>query len=334
MSSLNAPDVQKDRLTGRKEIAARLAEQAEEFGSETSPDPSTAATSDVDPAFERQVADQLELRNHTFEAELRYRRLRGHPAVTMRLALLLDAKGFHQESWQWYLRAARSNNVNSLFRLAAICWSRGNQGWATRLAKYAISQLASDAYNNLTKSINALCHGRTATSNHDRPKLAKSILNSQDSADAVYTFGSVLLTLAGRPDIARLAYCLALARGHSLAATSMLDLTRTSAVNKTGNWRLGNILHDGLNGELEKHSPGERSRDSLDDPLLILKNESQDDKFEGLVEEVHGSTSRREEAIERILFTAQLITSLFFVAMENSAAVTGRGDTSTWPPTG
>jgi hypothetical protein len=310
MSSLNAPDVQKDRLTGRKEIAARLAEQAEEFGSETSSDPSTAAAREVDPTFECQVADQLELRGHTFEAELRYRRLRGHPAVTNRLALLLDAKGFHQESWEWYLRAARSNNMDSLFRLATICWSRGYDDWATRLVKHAVAQLASDAYNDLTTSLSTLGRHRTTASNHDNHKMVKIVLDSRDSAEAIYTFGSVLLILADRPDIARLAYCAALVRGHALAAISMLDLTRTSVANKTGNWRLSSMLHDGLNGELEKRSPVGSARDNLNDSLLSLKNECQDEKFEELVQEIHAPTSRREDAIERILFIAQLMTIL------------------------
>lgn len=310
MSSLNAPDVQKDRLTGRKEIAARLAEQAEEFGSETSPDPSTADARQIDPTFECHVADQLELRGHTFEAELRYRRLRGHPAVTNRLALLLDAKGFHQESWEWYLRAARSNNMDSLFRLATICRSRGDDDWATKLAKHAVAQLAPNDYNDLTTSLNTLGRHRTTASHHDNHNVVKTVLDSKSSAGAIYIFGSVLLILADRPDIARLAYCAALFRGHALAAISMLDLTRTSAVNKTGNWRLSSMLHDGLNGELEKCSPVECPRDNLDDPLRSVKNECQDEKLQELVQEIHTPTSRREDAIERILFIAQLMTIL------------------------
>ena len=308
-SSLNAPDVQKDRLTGRKEIAARLAEQAEEFGSETSP-PSTTDARQVDPTFECHVADQLELRGHTFEAELRYRRLRGHPAVTNRLALLLDAKGFHQESWEWYLRAARSNNMDSLFRLARISQSRGDDGWATKLAKHAVAQLAPNDYNDLTTDLNNLGRHRTTASHHDNHKVVKTVLDSKGSAGAIYIFGSVLLILADRPDIARLAYCAALFRGHALAAISMLDLTRTSAVNKTGNWRLSSMLQDGLNGELEKSSPVECPRDNLDEPLRSLKNECQDETLEELVQEIHTPTSRREDAIERILFIAQLMTIL------------------------
>jgi hypothetical protein len=310
MSSLNAPDVQKDRLTGRKEIAARLAEQAEEFGSKTSPDPFSADTSDIDPTFECQVADQLELRGHTFEAELRYRRLRGHPTVTTRLALLLDAKGFHEESWQWYLRAARSSNMNSLFRLATICWSRGDRGWAARLAKHAIAQLASNAYTNLTANLDTLARHRKTTSNHDNHRLINSLPNSTDSADAIYIFGSVVLILADRSDIARLAYCTALARGHPLAAISMLDLTRTPVTKKTGTWRLNNMLHDGLNDELEQYSSGEHERDSIDGFLPALKNESQNATIDELIQDIQTPTSRREDAIERILYTAQLVTVL------------------------
>jgi len=311
MSSLNAPDVQKDRLTGRKEIAARLAEQAEEFGSKTSPDPFSADASDIDPTFECQVADQLELRGHTFEAELRYRRLRGHPAVTTRLALLLDAKGFHEESWQWYLRAARSSNMHSLFRLATICWSRGDRSWAVRLAKHAIAQLASSPYNNLTTKLDTLARHRKTTSNHDNHRLINSLLNPrEDSADAIYIFGSVVLILADRSDIARLAYCTALARGHSLAAISMLDLTRAPVTKKTGTWRLNNMLHDGLNGELEQYSYVDHERDSIDGFLPALKNESQNATIDELIQDIQTPTSRREDAIERILYIAQLITVL------------------------
>ncbi|MGH3550140.1 MAG: hypothetical protein ACRDQU_18910 [Pseudonocardiaceae bacterium] len=306
MSSLNAPDVQKDRLTGRKEIAARLAEQAETFGPETSLATSTAAARDVDPTFECHVADQLEIRGHTFEAELRYRRLRGHPAVTNRLALLLDAKGFHREAWQWYLRAARSNDINSLFRLAIICWSRGDRGWAMRLTKHAIAQLEPAAYDELTRSINTLVRHRTSGSNMS----VTAVLNSQATTDAVYTLGSVLLILASRPDLARLAYCSALARGHSLAAISMLDLTRASIAKKPDNWRLGNMLKEGLDGGFEKYSPIEYQRDSLDRSLLLLKSDVQNEKFEGLMQAIHAPTGRREDAIERILFTAQLLTIL------------------------
>jgi hypothetical protein len=310
MSSLNAPDVQQDRLTGRREIAARLAEKAEVFGPAIPLDTSTAVAGNVDPTFECQVADQLELRGHTFEAELRYRRLRGHPAVTKRLALLLDAKGFHRESWQWYLRAARANDINSLFRLAIICWSRGDRGWAMRLAKHAIAQLAPAAYNDLTTSINTLVRHRSSGANHENHTSVRTVLDSQATTDGVYTLGSVLLILAARPDLARLAYCSALACGHSLAAISMLDLTRASTAAKTDNWHLGNMLQEGLGSGLEEYSPVEYQRDSLDQSLLLLKNEVQNETFEGLMQAIHASTGRREDAIERILFTAQLLTIL------------------------
>jgi hypothetical protein len=308
MSSLNAPDVQKDRLTGRKEIAARLAEQAEAFGMEASLGNSTPAVGNLDPIFECQVADELELRGHTFEAELRYRRLQGHTAVSNRLALLLDAKGFHRESWQWYLQSARLNDINSLFRLATICWSRGDHGWAMRLAKYAVAQLVPDAYKELTTSIEDLVHQRTAASSPNHRMSVTSILDSKSSADTVYALGTVLLALANRPDLARLAYCSALARGHSLAAVSLLGLSQESTVKKTGNWRLSNMLEDALNDELDKYHPVEDRNEDLDQSLLLLKNEVQNDTFERLMQEIRAPTGNREDALERIIFTTQLIT--------------------------
>jgi hypothetical protein len=298
MSSLGTPDVQNDRVTGRKEIAARLAEQAEAFGP-AAPLPSSAAR-DLDSIFECQVADQLELRGHTFEAELRYRRLQSHPAVASRLALLLDAKGFYRESWQWYLRSARSNDINSLFRLATICWSRGDRDWAIRLAKHAVAQLAPDAYNTLTINIDNLVNKMSV----------KSALGPKVNTEAVYALGSVLLVLASRADLARLAYCSAATRGHSLAAVSLLDLTRAPIVKKASNWRLSNMLQEGFGGELEKYSSAGGQYDDLDRSLLLLKNDVQTEKFEGLMQVIRAATGPREDAVERILFATQLITIL------------------------
>jgi hypothetical protein len=90
MSSLRASGCQDGRLTGREEIAARLAEQANASGFDLPFDSSISSPSNFDPVFEYRVADQLELRGHTFEAGLYYRRLLTHPAVAKRLAFLLD----------------------------------------------------------------------------------------------------------------------------------------------------------------------------------------------------------------------------------------------------
>src|SRR6476620_7351129 len=68
MSSLGTPDVQNDRLTGRREIAARLDGQAETLGMETPLPTSTPAADNFDVSFECRVADLLELRGYTFEA--------------------------------------------------------------------------------------------------------------------------------------------------------------------------------------------------------------------------------------------------------------------------
>lgn len=310
MSSLSAPDVQDDRLTGRKEIATRLAEQAEAFGLAAPHDSSTTAADNHDPVFECLVADRLELRGHTFEAELRYRRLQDHPAVANRLALMLDAKGFHRESWQWYVRAARSNDINSLFRLATICWSRGNHDWAMRLAKHAVAQLVSDAYNDLGASIDHLVRQRAVFKfGHHMP--ARLALDLTRSSDADYALGSVLLILAGRPDLARMAYCSALARGHSLAAVSLLDLIRRPMIKQLGSWRLSNLLRDGLNHRnFQKYSFAEDSHDDFDRSLLLLKNGVQDETFERLIEVISAPTDHPEDAMERVLLTTRLITSL------------------------
>lgn len=296
MSSLGAPDVQHDRLTGRKEIAAQLAEQAEAFG----PLSSAPAADDLDSTFETHVADQLERRGHTFEAELRYRRLQEHPAIARPLALLLDAKGFPRESWQWYLRSARSDDINSLFRLAVICWSGGDHDWAIRLARHAVGRLPSDVYHVLTASINSLVNRMSV----------KSVLNSKVNTDTVYVLGSVLLVLANRPDLARLAYCSAMIREHPLAAVSLLDLARAPMVKTAEGWHLGTMLQDGLGGELAEYSPAEDRCDDFDRSLRLLRNDVQNEMFEGLMQVIRTSADRSEGAIERILFTAQLITIL------------------------
>lgn len=310
MSSLSTPDVQDDRLTGRKEIAARLAEQADAFGLEVPVDTSTPGTGDLDPIFECQVADELALRGHTFEAELRYRRLRRYPAVANRLALLLDAKGFHRESWQWYLRAARSNDIRALFRLATICWARGDQDWAMRLTKHAVAQLAPDAYNDLIINIDNLVRRRTTAFKLNDYLSVKPALDSKTSTDAVYTLGSVLLTLASRPDLARMAYCSALARGHPLAAVSLLDLAQAPTAKKAGSWRLTNMLQDGLNSDLRQYSPVADQSDDFDRALLPLKSQVQNETLEGLIQIIRAPTPHREEAIERIIVMTQLITYL------------------------
>lgn len=310
MSSLSAPDVQNDRLTGRKEIAARLAEQVDAFGLEAPLERFTPATGSLDPLFECRVADQLELRGHTFEAELRYRRLQNHPVVATRLAFLLDAKGFQQDSWQWYLRSARANDPNALFRLATICWSRGDRGWAMRLAKHAVAHLVPDTHEQLLAGISNLVHQREAASSPYDHILVRSILSSPTSTDAIYALGSVLLVLASRPDLARLAYCSAMARGHSLSTVSLLNLARAAMVKKTGNWRLSNILHDGLTDDLQKYTPVVDQRDDFDRALLLLKNEMQDETLEGLIRAIRAPTDRRDDAIDRIMATTQLITNL------------------------
>jgi hypothetical protein len=309
MSSLSAPDVQDDRLTGRKEIAARLAELTDAFG-DAPLEGSASGAVNLDPVFECQVADQLELRGYTFEAELRYRRLHRHPAVANRLALLLDAKGFRRESWQWYLRAARSKDMNSLVRLATICWSRGERGWAMRLTKHAVAQLEPDAYNELVTSIEDLVRQRTAALKPDNHMSVRFALNPNTSADAVYALGSVLLVLASRPDLARLAYCSALARGHSLAALSLLDLTRAPMIKGPSNWYLSNMLQDGFNGDLEKYSLVAGQCNNFDRSLLLLKNDVQNETLEGLIQEIRAPTDHRQDALERILFTTRLITIL------------------------
>jgi hypothetical protein len=300
MSSLGAPDVQNDRLTGRKEIAERLEDQVEAFDLEAIFPHLTPAADNLDSSFECQVADLLELRGHTFEAELRYRRLRMQPAIASRLAILLEAKGFYRESWRWYLRSARSNDPNSLFRLAAICWSRDDRDWAMRLAEHAVAQLPRDTYNVLAASIDNLVNHMSV----------KSVLNPKTDVNVVYALGSVLLGLANRPDLARLAYYSAVMRGFSLAAVTLLDLARAPMIQKADNWHVGNILQDELNGDLQICSSVEDRYGNFGRSLLLLKNDVQDETFDNLVQAIRTPTDHSEDAIERILFTTQLITLL------------------------
>ena len=300
MSSLGAPEIQNDRLTGRREIVARLEEQAEVFGVETPLPTSTPATDNLDVSFECRVADLLELRGYTFEAEVRYRRLCEHPASAHRLALLLEAKGLHRESWQWYLQSACSNDPNSLFRLAAICWSRGDRDRATRLVNHALAQLPRDARATLTTSIDNLGNRMSV----------KSALNSKMDVNVVYALGSVLLALANRPDLGRLAYCSAAIRGFSLAAVTLLDLTRALIVQKADNRHLDDTLRDELDGDLQIYSPTQDQCSNFDRSLLLLKNDVQNEKFEDLAQVIRTSKDSSDGAIDRILFTTRLITLL------------------------
>jgi hypothetical protein len=236
-SSLGTQEAMDDRLAGRREISAFEAEYPNHAAN------LTASMSDPDRiaehAFDLDVADELERRDRTFEAELRYRAIASsmHSVLAdaqtsaatrdlmrraaMGLALLLDAKGFGEEALRLYACASQANDPNAAWRLAVVSEQVGRPDWAKEFAQLANCSMTDRDREDLTAALQQI------SKNRDKLEIG-GVIDSPEfekhSVDATYALGSALVVMSGRIDLARLAYCSALSRGHSLAAVSLLDL--------------------------------------------------------------------------------------------------------------
>jgi hypothetical protein len=237
LSSFGTPEARDERMLGRMETEKHLAQQIGR------PGPLDAGGQDEQVEFA--AADRLDARDYTFEAELRYRRLAAVvPLAATRLGMLLEMVGRREEAWRFYLRAAQSDEPNALLRLAVICHQRGEYQWALRLMRHAYGQLPSRARKSISDQVYRACLARPAD------EFGSRVIARTDRArmDAVFGLGSFFYVAADRPDLARLVYCSALGRGHSLAAVSLIDMTpRQDQFNGTGrSGYLQQFLADGL----------------------------------------------------------------------------------------
>lgn len=302
MSSLGEQEAIKDRLTGRKEIAAEYP-------------PSSGRTHLTaghrlarDEEIDMQVAEELELRGYTFEAELRYRRLLHHPAAAARLALLLEAKGFRRESWTLYLRAATERDPGSLLRLAVICRQRGETDWARRLATTASTALGLTALAELHDQAQRFSSARRTESG-----LCRVDAEPVGATGAqTYALGSLLFVFADRPDLARVAYSSALAEGHSLSAVSLLDIALPRSPGK-GNRYLNRMLtqaheHDGLVDEFPPALPVPFQEP--DDGLLTTMGTATVSNLLGAARFAARGTPASCDALDRLGQIAKTITLL------------------------
>jgi hypothetical protein len=303
MSSLGSPEARDARLLGRKEIEKHRGSIEE-----------SRMIPDHEARVQLAVADELEVRGQTYEAELLYRRLAsGSRKATIRLAQLLESKGFRGEAWALYRRAGDQGEVNSLLRLSVICQQRGQKARARRLMR--------SAYNNLGTSTLELMEEQVGRAGHVRRQVEFgghiAGATNTPNIDATYALGSYFFVVAERADLARLAYCSALGRGHSLAGVSLLDMTPRSR-------KLSAI---GTSGYLDEIFSGEKSRGAQygDNAAarksvamlegrgpLLLKSSVQQATVNQLHEALVSSKQRVEsdDALERVLINARLFTTI------------------------
>ncbi|WP_433799126.1 hypothetical protein [Actinomycetospora sp. CA-084318] len=225
-SSFGTPEIQDVRRLGRSAIAAYG--PPPDFESEQL----VAAHDDERPelAVEHEAADGLEHDGRTFEAEMRYRRLAANYGFSPdRLAPMLEAKQRFAESWNWYIAAAMHGDTNSLFRLALACDLRGHYGWAQKLLRRAVSSLRKGIFESLREVLDSI-------STESRPMAIAEYLTDyawkERDANVTYALGTLLSVGAGRPDLGRLIYSCALAKGHPLAALSLVDLVPSDSFKK------------------------------------------------------------------------------------------------------
>jgi hypothetical protein len=299
MSSLGTPAAREARLIGRKEIE----KHEESMGH-------SRALSAHEEQVKLAIADELEIRGYTFEAELHYRRLAPHSrTATVRLAQLLEMKGFRGEAWALYRRAARRNEANSLLRLSVICHQRGQKTRAKRLMQDAYANLEISTLQLMEEQVDRACGARRQV------ELGGHIASEVNTPniDATYALGSYFFVIAERADLARVAYCSALGRGHSLAGASLLDMTprsrEHSAIQTSG------YLDDLFTGDAnvhdckEQHPPPEVAG-TLESHAPLLKNTMQRATFGQLHEALScpGQETDSADALERVLINARLFT--------------------------
>jgi hypothetical protein len=302
MSSLGSPEARDARLLGRREIEKHRESIGERQGI---------------PAHEARVqlaiADELEVRGQTYEAELLYRRLAsGSREATVRLAQLLESKGFRGESWALYRRAGEQGEVNSLLRLSVICQQRGQKARARRLMR--------SAYDNLGTSTLELMEEQVGRAGHVRRQVELggyiAGATSTPNIDATYALGSYFFVVAERSDLARIAYCSALGRGHSLAGVSLLDMTprsrKLSAIGTSG--YLDEIFSGEKGGAQHSDSGAPRRSVAMLEGRgpLQLKSSVQQATFIQLQDALacSGQGIGSADALERVLINARLFTTI------------------------
>lgn len=304
MSSFGTPEARDARLKGHKEAEQYRAENSDILEAD-------AAGGDASVEIDLAIADELDARGYTFEAEMRYRRLVTRSAIaTGRLALMLEMKGYRAEAWRLYLSAANRDEPNSMWRLAVICSQRGKDIWARRLARRAYSLLGPTAQSCIAQEVD---HASSTRREHSFGAGLGRSINSH-AIDVLFALGSFFYVMARRPDLARLSYSSALGRGNSLAGVSLLDMkprTATfSATSRTG--FLHQLLATGINTDRY------RTCDACDDPDLLaleaysvlLKNTEQNSSAPALFAALRARGGARSgDALERLLINARLFTT-------------------------
>jgi len=302
-SSLGTATARDNRLVGAKEIESHPAGRAT----------LRADISAADQKLDLDVAAQLELCGYTFEAELLYRKIAAEPAAASRLALMLEAKGFQSEAWHFYLWGAQANDTNSLLRLAVICRQRGVRWWATRLAQQAGESMREDVHGSVLDNLQELA-GYRHLDRLGRRLTARAV--DEHDVDTTYALGSMFFVHAGRADLARLAFCSALSRGHSLAAVSLLDMPPRHQGVLPENGNLQAMLDSSIElrdvDRANRHRPGSHA---LERSTAVFQSSMQSASLQELCEAVDprntgGEGTDRADAVERVLLTTRVVTTL------------------------
>ncbi|MEJ2865974.1 hypothetical protein [Actinomycetospora flava] len=301
-SSLGDQEAIAKRLVGRKEISKNFKEHA--AGLRSKNDGHQTREDQID----ERVADELEHRGYTFEAELRYRRLLHMPGAASRLAMLLEAKGFTNEAWELYAHAARLREPTALFRLAVICQQRGETEWAVRLASSASATIPPTTISALAKNVEGLVAARA----FKRPRHRAAAGPVLGTTAATFAMGSMLYVFADRTDLARTAFSHAVGRGHTPSAVALIDMAEPQKT--VGNPQLDQILcraDRDLSLTLKEQATWGPPA-SLRRPFDELRGSLKGSSFKELTAEARCRTTSksRTEAVERITHLARTITLL------------------------
>lgn len=299
MSSLGEQDAIENRLIGRKEINNQTLEASDHQPWRP------GARLDRQDLVDLLVAQELERRDFTFEAELRYRRLLHHPAAASDLGVLLEAKGFREEAWQLYAYAAKAREPRALLRLSSICAHRGEPEWARRLAVSASAELDEQTLADFRLR----AKGLAATSSSSNVVRRSASLPRIDKPGTTFAFGSFLHVFADRADLARLAYTTALAEGDTMSAMSLLDIAGPPT--RKGNRQLHRLLRI---ADDDAHPMGDIGPHNLAKPMIALRGGLQDASMDELTlyarsRRTEGETYRKE-ALARISQIASSVTML------------------------
>jgi len=279
-SSLSTEEARIARLAGRKEIS-RLEEQSPEFARTLLP---SADARDAE--FDLAIADELELCDKTtFEAELRYRAIASNMVMALTngwcaggkakirraalaLAQILDAKGYADEALRVYARATQADDPNAAWRLAVISRQTGNDELATKFARLASATMSTADRSVMEKTLRQLHKHR---GQGDIGKMFDTKAFDRTSTDVAFAMGSAFLAVCKRPDLASVAYCSALSRGHSLAAVTLLDTSSISVEYRDNASRaLGEVLETtDLHERITRAERNKKSSEAIDFALKI-----------------------------------------------------------------